>query len=103
MNSLERLAIDAHHRGETWDEWWAQYGAQVKQAEPYNRLKLRRLVRRLSYLLTCGNTDGQFPPGDEDGIMPWDRDDLAEQDRIDGETHARIQLPLPLTYPEVTT
>ena len=102
MNSLERAAIAAHKSGLGWDQFWQTHGDEAR-AVTYDRRKFHRLFRRLLHLVTSGDDAGQFAVGDPDAPMPWEVDDKAEQNRIDGETHARIQLPLPLTYPEVTT
>lgn len=59
--TLERHAIDCHRRGDTWATFWTQHGAAVCQAEPHDRAKFGRLVRRLLSLLTSGNCDGQRP------------------------------------------
>ncbi len=78
---FERAAIDAHKAGQTWPEFWKRYGDSVRHLEPYDRQRFRRLVRRLSHLLTCGNTDGMEPIST--GMLwgePWDVDDAEAAD-----------------------
>jgi hypothetical protein len=59
--ALERLAVEAHHRGDTWGEFWPGVAAAVGQTEPWDNVAYRRLVARLSHLLTCGDTGGMVP------------------------------------------
>jgi hypothetical protein len=61
---LERLALAAHAAGKTWAEFWQQHGADVAAAEPWDRRRYHRLVRRLLALVVSGDTDGQEPVGD---------------------------------------
>ena len=56
---LERLATAAHRRGDTWAAFYPTVAADVAALEPWDRQAYRRLVRRLSRLLTCGDLDGQ--------------------------------------------
>jgi len=44
---LERLALGAHQAGATWTMSWERHGAEVCRAEPRDRQRLTRLVRRL--------------------------------------------------------
>lgn len=73
---LERIALDAHRRGLSWSEYWPTVALDVAQAEPHDRAAYRRLVRRLSHLLTCGDLDGATPIST--GTLwgePWEQDD----------------------------
>ena len=66
---LERLAIDAHHRGDTWAMFWEQHRHAVGMIEPYDRAAYHRIVARLSHIVTCGDVDGMTAAGD------WEHDD----------------------------
>jgi hypothetical protein len=90
MKQLEALAVDAHHRGETWAAFWQQHAERVRNAEPFSREQYRRLVNRLLHLVTSGDSAGQYPPGDDP--EPWLIDDKpSPHDTI---TQARLQ-PIP--------
>lgn len=72
LTRLEHLAIDAHRRGETWREFWEVHRHVVGRIEPYDRVAYRRLVRRLSHLLTCGDADGMTVASDWSTTpSPW--------------------------------
>ena len=73
---LEHLAIDAHARGAGWTAWWPTVAEQVRQAEPYDRGRYRRLVVRLLSLLVSGDVNGMMAIGDDD-VMPWVIDDVV--------------------------
>jgi hypothetical protein len=88
---LERSALDFHRRGLGWSDFWAKHGEQVRQAEPWNRERYRRLYLRLMHLVVSGDTSGQFPPGDDS--EPWLADDEASKPP-DTITHARLLFPL---------
>ena len=75
---LERLAIDAHTRGDTWTAWWPSVAEQVRAAEPWNRGRYRRLVGRLLALVASGDVDGQRPVGAD--LEPWEADDAKPAD-----------------------
>jgi hypothetical protein len=84
---LERAALDAHRRGDDWKTFWPTVAGAVAELEPWDRDAYHRLVRRLSFLLTCGNGDGERPAGD------W-LDDVDEPVAVpiisDTETAARL-------------
>jgi hypothetical protein len=61
VRDLERHALDAHCRGDTWGTFWTEHGAAVCRAEPNDRDHFARLVRRLLALVTSGDTDGMEP------------------------------------------
>ena len=81
IRTLERHARACHARGIGWNDFWEQHGAEVCQAEPHNRQRFGRLVRRLLSLVTSGDCDGQTPIptgllwGDAE---PWELDDAQE-------------------------
>jgi hypothetical protein len=85
IKNLERLALAAHSRDERWQDFWLTVAADVASIEPYDRDAYRRLVNRLSHLLTCGDTDGLVPVGD------WFVDDVLPMPIVvdDVSTHAR--------------
>ena len=58
---LERLATAAHRRGDTWSTFWSTVAGDVAALEPWDRQAYRRLTRRLSHLLTCGDASGMLP------------------------------------------
>jgi hypothetical protein len=96
--TLERDAIRAHARGDTWATFWTEHGAAVCAAEPHSRERFQRLVRRLLSLITSGDTDGMEPAGE-----PWL---LGEQQEpvnpSDTSTQARCLWPMvaaALPYP----
>ena len=93
MSTLEKLAIDGHRRGMTWDAFWERYGADVRAQVPYDRRRFHQLFRKLLHLLTCGDTDGMHAAGDPDAPMQWDIDDDVRA-IDDATTVAKIQLPL---------
>jgi hypothetical protein len=69
---LERAAIAAHRDGTGWPEFWDTHAADIVRAEPWDREGRRKLVTRLSLLVTAGDLDGQRPAGDwwEDAAPP---------------------------------
>jgi hypothetical protein len=88
---LELLAIDCHRMGSTWDLFWREHGERVRQAEPYDRGRYRRLVNRLLSLVVSGDTAGQQAISDDDA-MSWELDDQPSPH--DSKTQARCLLPL---------
>jgi hypothetical protein len=84
---LERLAIQAHHRGDDWAEFWEQHRHTVGTFEPWDRDAYHRLVRRLSYLVTCGDCDGMTATTD---AWPPEADDPPQYPAADDRTQARI-------------
>jgi hypothetical protein len=92
IRPLERAAVDCHRAGTGWTNFWAEHGAAVCQAEPHNRQRFGRLVRRLLALVVAGDVDGMEPPG---AVMPWDVDDQAQPVAIsDTDTRARCLWPM---------
>ena len=78
IKALERAALDAFQRGETWAAFWEVHGNEVKAAEPWNRRRFKRLVNRLLSLVASGDTAGMMPVADDDAL-PWALDDEAIQ------------------------
>lgn len=85
---LERLALACHRRGDTWSQFWEAHGAEVCRAEPHNRARFQRLIRKLLALVVSGDDCGM------DGLDALDADDAqAEQPGPhDTETAATLQL-----------
>jgi hypothetical protein len=76
LEQLERLALSAHRRGQSWSEFWRDHAAAVRQAEPWDNRARHRLIRRLSYLVTCGDTAGMMPlTNGWSEPAPWELDD----------------------------
>ncbi len=75
--ALERKAIAAHRAGTDWDAFWRLHTHAIRQAEPYNARRYRRLAKRLLHLVLCGNGSRKKPAGDDPA--PWETDDLAEK------------------------
>jgi len=61
---LERAAVDAHHRGDTWAKFWPTIAADVSRAEPSDYYARGRLVHRLMAIVASGDTGGMVPPQD---------------------------------------
>jgi uncharacterized protein YhfF len=68
---LQAAAIRAHARGDTWATFWATVAGDVltlsdRGATPWGRdnAAYRKLVARLSHLVTAGDTDGMTAAGD---------------------------------------
>ena len=95
---LERTALTAHARGDTWATFWRQHGDAVAHAEPYHRGRYRRLVAKLLHLVVSGNPSGMEPAGE-----PWlldeqpqavAPDDTATRARIDWTAAGIAQEPV---------
>jgi hypothetical protein len=69
---LERLALTAHQRGESWAAFWERHGNAVQQAEPWNARQFKRLYDRLLALVCSGDTAGMEPLAIAE---PWLQDD----------------------------
>ena len=78
VKQLESSAVAAHARGERWGDFWSQHGAEVCRAEPHDRRRFARLVRRLCILVAAGDLDGAEPvPATWGQPEPWEIDDQA--------------------------
>jgi hypothetical protein len=89
VRTLERNAIQAHHRDESWSMFWANHGDAIRRAEPWNRSRFNALMRRLLSLVVSGDSDGLEPVGDDDGL-PWEVGDWPKP--ADTGTQARCLL-----------
>jgi len=69
IRTLECAAIQAHRAGLSWGDFWTANADAIRQAEPHNRQRFQRLVRRLLALVASGDCDGQEPID----AMPWSR------------------------------
>jgi hypothetical protein len=90
IKALERLAINAFRRCLRWSEYWQAHGDEVKQCEPFNARRFKRLYDRLLHLLTSGDTNGQQSIID-DSAEPWVQDDTSTPS--DSVTAARCLWP----------
>jgi hypothetical protein len=70
IRALERQALDAHRRGESWTAFWQQHAEHIRNAEPWSRERFRRLYSRLMALVVSGDCDGMMAVGDTDA-EPW--------------------------------
>lgn len=89
IKQLERVALAAHQRGESWVGLWPSIADDVRQCEPYDRRRYHRLVAKLMSL--CLSGDEGPKPYDS---LPWLADDEASKPS-DTATEARLQVQLP--------
>jgi hypothetical protein len=61
IKALERAAILAHKSGIGWLEFWQANADRVKQAQPYDGKKYRRLYLGLLSLVCTGEAVGMTP------------------------------------------
>jgi len=54
IKALERAALDAFRNGQGWNEFWEQHGNTIRQCEPYNRQRFKRLYDRLLSIEASG-------------------------------------------------
>ena len=87
-SKLKRAALAAFRAGGDWSGFIAQYGDEVRTAEPYDQTNYHAMRGRLLHLIVSGEASGQFPPNDPDGLDPWERDDAPSPH--DTETQARF-------------
>ena len=87
--ALEAAALAAHRAGQTWGAFYAKHRHAMQQAEPVDRGRYHRLLRRLLALLVSG--DDEVLPVD-DGEPGWECDDAPVVD--DSTTAAKCLLPL---------
>jgi hypothetical protein len=73
IRTLERSALAAFRRGIGWAEFWERHAEQVRECEPFNRQRFKRLYDRLLALVTSGDSAGQYPI--DDGVTQWEVDD----------------------------
>ena len=78
IKDLAALALNAHRRGITFTDFWPTVSDAAKELEPWSRRAYHRLHNRLMHICITGSEGGQYPPGDDDAIMPWVVDDAAD-------------------------
>lgn len=86
VKKLEQQAIDAHHRGVRFLEFWTRHESDVRDVVGHDRLRFAKLYHKLLLLVVGGDTDGDRPAGDglplfEDTRMPWEQDDASRATR----------------------
>lgn len=86
---LETAAIRGHRAGTRWADFYAAHREAIEHMRLFDRDGTRRLLRRLTYLLTCGDVDGFKPVGDSDPA-PWSRDEAEMNKPHDSLTQACI-------------
>ena len=75
--AIEQQAIEAHRHGEGWGDFFERNREAIRQAEPYDRQRYRRLIDHLLSLVVSGDTNGMVAIGDHE---PWLADErLAMQ------------------------
>ncbi|MCX7424381.1 MAG: hypothetical protein NTW96_01885 [Planctomycetia bacterium] len=89
-SELETAALDAHAKGEPWAVFWQRHEADVRRLHPWDRRRFGRLYLRLFSLVTSGDLDGVFAPGDPDAEPQWEVDDTLGQ-VSDTATQAKLQ------------
>jgi hypothetical protein len=86
---LEQLALAAHARADTWNDFHGRYGADIVRAEPWDADARRKLMTRLSLLVTAGDLDGHRPPSDPE---PWLKDDVPAEPNKPHDTRTAARL-----------
>jgi hypothetical protein len=86
QKAVAQLELDArwaYVTGTRWEAYWATHHEAIRQAEPYNRRKYRRLVNKLLAILVSGHAE-QTPidTGMLWGSEPWEADDVVTADRL---------------------
>ena len=71
LAQLERLALQAHARGDTWREFWPSVSNAVAHLAGANRRRFHTVYGLLFGLVVCGDLDG----GEPIGSSPWEQDD----------------------------
>lgn len=84
--ALEAAAQAAHANGESWASFWERHRHTVGSIEPYDNRAYRRLVARLSHLVTCGDCDGMEP------VATWFEDDPPVVVPVIGDTHTQARI-----------
>lgn len=75
-SELRHAAIEGHKAGQGWLPFLAQHGAAIREAEPINLAKYRKLRSRLLDLLTTG---GDRQADRDHGRARWWVDDALQQ------------------------
>ena len=69
---LERAALDAHRRGESWQQFMQTHHDSMRACESSDVQRYRALCGRLLHCLATGERSGMEPPNVE---SPWERND----------------------------
>lgn len=76
---LELAAFEAYETGASWADFWRLHGQSVE------RIERGSLFQRLLSIVTCGDSDGMTPAGDDEEpaetIDEWHPDDVGTQAR----------------------
>jgi hypothetical protein len=75
IRELEKAALKAGRRGESWSSFWREHADAIRALEPYCRERFHKLRSRLLHMCLTADDAGQFAIGDDDGLCPWERDD----------------------------
>ena len=99
QDELERAAVAAFARGDTWTQFFADMGPSIRALEPFNARRYRRLTDHLLCLIVAGDVIGHVPVGDDDETPGWVRDDALGEV---SDTHTNARLLSPWTIQEGT-
>ncbi|MEI8371866.1 MAG: hypothetical protein WCJ35_03420 [Planctomycetota bacterium] len=61
QKTLELAALAAHRTGTSWCDFWDVHRHAIAQAEPWDRSRFHKLVRRLTALVAAGDLGGDRP------------------------------------------
>jgi hypothetical protein len=86
VKELERAAIRAHARGETFTEFWENHEGDLRAAIPHDRRRFGTVYKHLLALVIAGDLSGIEPPGSDE--CAWLADDEAAKPH-DTQTSAR--------------
>jgi hypothetical protein len=89
IKQLQAAAIAAHRDGTGWPEFWDTHAADIVRAEPWDADARRKLITRLSLLVTAGDLDGHRPPSDPE---PWLKDDVPAEPNKPHDTRTAARL-----------
>ena len=70
IKTLERAALDAHARGQRWNDFWREHRDAICCCHPADKQRYHKLVCRLLGLLISGDTANVEPLD-----APWEADD----------------------------
>ena len=82
-NSLRTLAAEAFTAGQPWQDFIATHHDTIRQREPYDRGRYRRLVELVRSVVVSGTTSGLFACGDDDAGCEWFADDVTTRAQFD--------------------
>ena len=80
FRDLERLARQAHARGEQWAAVWPRVADGVVRMAGASLVRFQRLRDRLLSIVVAGDANGLEPIGS--GANPWDLDDQGPVDVV---------------------